>query len=142
MAYLKRSAISLLLGSCHLLADGILGGTSGGSETAATFIPMSTTSVTLLSPLPAGSISSVALNDFNQAIVGGNSASAAIFAADISLASLIGKRLWDSGGRSLPARSASGAWYLFALTICCSISSAVNYFVEPDSLKFYFFTTV
>ncbi len=81
MAYLglvkKYFALSLVLGSTYLQADGIIGGSSGGSATAATFIPLDTTSVTLLSPLPTGTISSVAMNDFNQAIMGGTSSNAA-----------------------------------------------------------------
>ncbi|MBP7074449.1 MAG: autotransporter domain-containing protein [Rhabdochlamydiaceae bacterium] len=73
----KYFTLSLLLGFSHLKADGIIGGSSGGSASAAIFMPMDTTSVTFLSPLPTGTISSVAINDFNQAIIGGTSSSAA-----------------------------------------------------------------
>jgi uncharacterized protein with beta-barrel porin domain len=73
----KYFALSLVLGSSYLQADGIIGGSSGGSAAAATFIPLDMTSLNLLSPLPTGTISSVAMNDFSQAIMGGTSSSAA-----------------------------------------------------------------
>ncbi len=44
----KYFALSLLLGSSHLKADGIIGGSSGGSASAAIFMPMDTTSVTFI----------------------------------------------------------------------------------------------
>ncbi len=75
-------------------------------------------------------------------VIVGNSASAAIFAIDITFVSILVKKLHRSGNAAGVRSDVTSSRYLAVLALCCAISSVVNYFVEPENLKFYFFTTV